>query len=71
MKIELEDLKSFQRLWKEQFQSDLSEEEAIEKATALLEMMKVIYRPIPKPKNLDTNRQLSILDFNHNPTHEV
>lgn len=64
MKIELEDLKGFQRLWKEQFQSELSEEEALEKATCLLEMMKVIYRPIPKPKNLEAKTQLSILDFN-------
>lgn len=64
MKIEPEDLKGFQRLWKDQFQAELSDEEALAKATCLLEMMKVIYRPIPKPQNLDTNRQLSILDFN-------
>ena len=64
MKIEPEDLKGFQRLWKDQFQADLSDEEALAKATCLLEMMKVIYRPIPKPKTLDTNKQLSILDFN-------
>ncbi len=64
MKIEPEDLKGFQRLWKDQFQAELSDDEALAKATCLLEMMKVIYRPIPKPKDLDTNRQLSILDFN-------
>lgn len=64
MKLEPEDINGFQRLWKEQFQSDLSEEEAEEKATYLLEMMEVIYRPIPKSKPLDDNTQLSILDFN-------
>lgn len=61
MKIEPEDLKEFQRLWKEQFHLDLSNEEALEKATDLLEMMKVIYRPIPKPIEA---KQPSLLDFN-------
>lgn len=64
MKIEPEDLKGFQRLWKEQFHLDLSEQEAQVKAICLLEMMKAIYRPIPKPQNLEANKQLSILDFN-------
>ncbi len=62
MKIEPEDIKSFQRLWKEQFQAELSEEEAQAKATFLLEMMKTVYKPIPKPAKSKT--QLSILDFN-------
>ncbi|MEK7524387.1 MAG: hypothetical protein AAB588_05165 [Patescibacteria group bacterium] len=63
MKIEPEDIKSFQRLWKEHFQLELSDEEAGEKATHLLEMMKVLYRPIPKPKP-DATSQPSILDLN-------
>ncbi len=61
MKIEPDDLAGFQRLWKEQFHLDLSNEEALEKATDLLEMMKVIYRPIPKP--IET-KQPQLLDFN-------
>lgn len=64
MKIEPEDIKGFQRLWKEHFQLDLSEEEAQAKANYLLKMMKNVYMPIPKPKTLDGNTQLSILDFN-------
>lgn len=65
MMIEPEDIKGFQRLWKEQFHLELSEEEAQVKASCLLEMMKVIYRPIPKsiPKP-EEKTQLSILDFN-------
>lgn len=70
MKIEPEDIKSFQRLWKEQFHTDLSEAEAHEKATCLLEMMKAIYKPIPKPQKLVESAQLTILDFNEH-SHEV
>ncbi len=62
MKLELEDIKGFQRLWKEQFNSELNEQEAEEKATHLLEMMKVIYMPLPKPRRPDAQPQLSILD---------
>lgn len=64
MKIEPEDIRGFQRLWKEQFHSELNEEEAQVKAICLLEMMKAIYKPIPKPKSHESNTQLSILDFN-------
>ena len=61
MKIEPEDIKGFQRLWKDQFNSDLNEQEAHAKAICLLEMMKKIYKPIPKP--IEPN-QPSLLDFN-------
>ncbi len=61
MKLEPEDIKGFQRLWKDSFDLELSEQEAQEKATALLEMMKLVYRPLPKPSEL---KQLSILDLN-------
>lgn len=61
MKLEPEDIKGFQRLWKDSFNLDISESEAEEKATALLEMMKLVYRPLPKPTE---QQQLSILDLN-------
>ena len=64
MKIEPEDLKGFQRLWEEQFQVKLNDEESLEKATHLLELMKAIYKPMPKPKTFERKQQLSILDFN-------
>jgi len=61
MKIEPNDIKGFQQLWEDSFQTEISEELAMEKAIALLEMMKVVYRPLPKPFS---SAQLSILDFN-------
>lgn len=64
MKIEPEDIRSFQGLWNEQFQSQLSQEEAQEKAICLIELMKTIYRPIPKPQNFGATKQISILDYN-------
>ncbi len=63
MKLEPEDIKGFQRLWKDSFDLAISEEEAQEKAIILLEMMKLVYRPLPKP---DGQKQLSILDLNQN-----
>lgn len=62
MKIEPEDIKSFQGLWKEQFGLDLNEQDAHVKVICLLEMMKAIYQPIPKP--VEGEKQLSLLDFN-------
>ena len=61
MKLEQEDIKGFQRLWKDSFNLEISEQEAQEKATALLDMMKLVYRPLPKPAE---QQQLSILDLN-------
>jgi len=63
MKIEPEDIKGFQRLWKDSFNLVISKEEAQEKAIILLEMMKLVYRPLPKPNE---QKQLSILDLNQN-----
>jgi len=67
MKLEPEDVKGFQRLWKDSFDLELSEQEAQEKSTALLEMMKLVYRPLPKPAE---QQQLSILDINQDK-HEI
>jgi len=62
MKIEPQDLERFRQLWKDSFHAEISQEEAQGKAILLLEMMKLVYRPLPKP----SIRQLSILDFNPN-----
>lgn len=67
MKLEPEDIKGFQRLWKDSFDLELNEQEAQEKSTALLEMMKLVYRPLPKPTE---QKQLSILDLNQDK-HEI
>ena len=49
MKIEPEDLQQFQRLWKEHFHTEISDEDANTKAHFLLDMMLVVYRPLPNP----------------------
>lgn len=49
MKIEPEDLQQFQRLWKEHFHTEISDEDANTKANFLLNMMLVVYRPLPNP----------------------
>jgi hypothetical protein len=44
--ISKEQLEKFKIIYKNQFGEELSDQEALEKATKLLNMMKVIYRPI-------------------------
>lgn len=38
----------FQAIYKKQFKKDISYEESERQGTKLLELMKIIYRPIPK-----------------------
>lgn len=66
MKLEPEDIQSFQKLWQEQFQEEISAEDARRSANCLLEMMQVVYRPLPKPEEKKEAQQLSILDLNTN-----
>ena len=58
MKFEPEDIERFRQIWKGSFQEEISYEEALEKSTQLLEMMKLVYQPLPKPSS---DEQLSIL----------
>lgn len=46
--ISKEQLEKFKEIYKNQFGEELSDQDALEKATKLLNMMKVIYRPLPK-----------------------
>jgi hypothetical protein len=41
-------LQEFKNIWREEFGEDISDEKALEEATALLTMFDAIYRPIPK-----------------------
>jgi len=41
-------LEEFKKIYKEEFGSDISDEEALEKATNLLNLFRVIYKPIRK-----------------------
>lgn len=62
MKIEPTDLESFKQLWHEQFDQEINTEEALAKSSQLLEMMKLLYQPLPKPST--EQKQLTILDLN-------
>lgn len=44
-------IKEFQAIWKAQYGEELSEKEALELATRLLLLFKVIYKPIPRKVN--------------------
>jgi hypothetical protein len=41
-------LQEFKTIWREEFGEDISDEKALEEATALLTMFDAIYRPIRK-----------------------
>jgi len=41
-------LSEFKKIWREEFGEDISDEKALEEATALLTMFDAIYRPIRK-----------------------
>ena len=43
-----ETLSQFKKLWKQEFAEDLSDDIALEEATALLTLFNAIYRPIKK-----------------------
>lgn len=62
MKIEPQDIQAFKRLWQESFGQELNAQEAQEKAAHLLSMMRVIYKPLPKPHKGPA--QLSLLELN-------
>lgn len=48
MKISEKSLKEYKAIYKKEYGIDLPNEEALEQATKLLNLMKIIYRPISK-----------------------
>ena len=54
-------LQEFKKIWREEFGEEISDEKALQEATALLTMFDVIYRPIRKEwadeydNNIQTN----------------
>lgn len=48
MKINDKELERFQTIYGEQFGEKLSKQEAFEKAQKLLQLVKLVYKPIPK-----------------------
>lgn len=47
-------VEKFRELYRVRFGEDISKEEALAQGTALLSMMKVIYRPLPKGEKTPT-----------------
>ncbi|MFA7654337.1 MAG: hypothetical protein WCX97_04900 [Candidatus Magasanikbacteria bacterium] len=45
-------LEEYKRIWKKQFNEEISDDKALESATKLLTLMEAIYKPITQ-KNLD------------------
>ena len=46
MQLSDKDLASFQALYKKQFGKDISKAEALEQGTKLLQLMKLVYKPM-------------------------
>lgn len=46
--ISKEALEKFKKIWKEQFNEDISDEKAMEQAIKLLTLFDAVYRPIKK-----------------------
>lgn len=62
--ISQEALNDFKKIWREQFNEDVSDAEAMEQATKLLTLMNAIYRPIKKEwldESLEARKQRSRL----------
>ncbi len=60
--ISKESLEKFKRLYKEQFKEELSDDEALRRATRLLNLYRAIYLPLPYQNENDgkteNNQQL-------------
>jgi hypothetical protein len=41
-------LEEFKSIWRKQFNEEISDDKAIESATRLLTLMKIVYRPVKK-----------------------
>jgi len=46
--ISVKELEKFKEIYRNRFDKDISDQEALEKATKLLNFVKLIYKPIPK-----------------------
>jgi len=61
MQLAIEDIKAFQKLWKESYGEDISEEKALEEATILLILMRTAYKPVSIECSGVTNFQQNLL----------
>lgn len=51
MQLSDEDIKEFQRLYKVHFNKEVSSQEALEKGTKLLTLMKAVYKPMTQEEH--------------------
>lgn len=56
MELEQESIKEFQKIYKEEFGIDISNQEALDLAQGLLNLFKAVYKPIPFEKKEDFKR---------------
>ena len=56
MPLSKEAVREFKEIYKKEFGEEISDQEALEKATNLLMLFNVIYRPIPKKDEKDFKR---------------
>lgn len=45
------DIEEYKRIYKEEFGEEISDQEALAQGTSLINLMKIIYRPIKKSDN--------------------
>jgi hypothetical protein len=48
MQLTKEDINKYKEIYRQEFGEDISDQEAFEQATNLINMMRVVYRPIKK-----------------------
>ena len=48
MQLTDQQIKKFQAIYKEEFNKEISKAEALEKGLRLVELIKVVYKPLPK-----------------------
>lgn len=57
MELTQAQIQKFQALYKEHFSVELSEDEAIEKGSALVMLLNRVYQPLPKNEYENTNEK--------------
>ncbi|MCE7936300.1 hypothetical protein DYH10_00695 [Candidatus Saccharibacteria bacterium CPR2] len=55
MQLTQNQIRKFQSIYKEHFSIDLSDEEAIEKGSQLVKILRKVYKPIPKNEDENNN----------------
>lgn len=57
-----EAVEEFKAIYKKQFKKDLTDQEALEKATSLINLMRIIYKPMTKDEYETVQKRIKELD---------